>query len=207
MGTDARVEAYAFDDLFAIETMSSGVSVEFVEVRDPHGEIGVGEEFDGFGFCGIGKEDGDGLFDGAFFEEASKDFGALGAFTNNDPGRMQVVVESTAFTQKFWRENEILGVKRFACFYCVANGDGRFNDHGCIRIDSHDVTDNGFNRFGIEVISFRVVVGGCSDDDVVGTLIGFILVESRTQVQRLILEVTSKSLYRGYQAQDDTESV
>ena len=102
VGADAWIKPYAVDDLFAVQPMGGGIGVEFVEVRDTHSQISVGKEFDGFGFCGIGKEDGDVLLDGTFFKQIGKDFSTLGAFANDDTGRMQVVVESSAFTQEFW---------------------------------------------------------------------------------------------------------
>ena len=52
---DARVEANAVDDLPGIQAMNGRVGVEFVEEGDAHGEVGVGEEFDGFGFGRVGE--------------------------------------------------------------------------------------------------------------------------------------------------------
>ena len=105
---------------------------------------------------------------------------------------MQVVVEGTAFSQEFRREDEVLGAERFASFNGVADGDGRFDDHGGIRINRHDVTDNGFNGFSIEVVGFRVVVGGRGDDDVVRAFVGFFFIQCGAEVQRLVLEVVLK---------------
>lgn len=46
MGADARVEPYAFDDCLRIESFYLGICVEFVEIADAQGKIGVGEELD-----------------------------------------------------------------------------------------------------------------------------------------------------------------
>ena len=81
---DARVEADAVDDLFGVQAVGGGVGVEFVEVGDAHGEVGVGEEFDGFGFGAIGEQGFDVLFDGTLFEEGGEGFGALAAFAHDD---------------------------------------------------------------------------------------------------------------------------
>jgi len=64
--------------------MGGGIGVEFVEVRDTHGQVGVGEEFDGFSLSRISEKNGDVLFDGTFFEQTSEDFSALGAFANDN---------------------------------------------------------------------------------------------------------------------------
>lgn len=52
---DARIEAHAVDDLFGVQSVGRGVGVEFVEVSHAHRQVGIGEEFDGFGFCAIGE--------------------------------------------------------------------------------------------------------------------------------------------------------
>ena len=182
VGADTRVEANAVNDLLAVQAMGGGIGVELVEVRDTHGQVGIGEEFDGFGFGGIGKEDGDVFFDGAFFEQAGKDFGPLGAFADNNARWMQVVVEGTAFAQEFRREDKVLGAEGFAGLHGVADGDGRFDDHGGIRIDGHDVTDHGFNGLGIEVVGFGVVVSGGGDDDVVGPFVSVFFIQRGTEV-------------------------
>ena len=49
-GVDAGVEAHALDDGTAVKALDLGVGVEFVEVADAEGEVGVGEEFHGLGF-------------------------------------------------------------------------------------------------------------------------------------------------------------
>ena len=172
--------------------MGGGIGVEFVEVRDAHGEIGVGEEFDGFGLSRIREKNRDVFLDGAFFEEARKDLGTLRAFADNDARWMQVVVKRTAFTQEFRREDEVLSTERCTSLHGVAHGDGRFDDHRGVGIDGHDVADNGFNGFSIEVVGFRVVVRRGGDDDVVRPFVSFFLIQRGAEVQRFVLEVVLK---------------
>ena len=50
MRTDTRIETNAFYNLLGIQTFHLCVGVEFVEVADTQSEIGVCEEFHGFGF-------------------------------------------------------------------------------------------------------------------------------------------------------------
>ena len=61
MCTDAWVEAYALDNGLGIESFDFGVGVEFVEVADAEGEVGVGEEFYGFCFLETHEENRDTL--------------------------------------------------------------------------------------------------------------------------------------------------
>lgn len=189
---DTGVEADALDDLLAIQAMSGGISIELVKVRNAHGQIGIGKEFDSFGLSRIGKEDGDVLLDCAFFEQTSEDLGAPGIFADDNARGMQVVIQCPALTQELRREDEVLGAERFAGLNGVANGDGRFDDHRGVGIDDHDVANHVFNGFGIEVVGFGVVVGGGGDDDVVGPLVSVFLIQSGTEVERLVLEVILK---------------
>jgi hypothetical protein len=43
MGADARIEANVINDLLTVKAMGDCVGIEFVEVRDSHGQIHVGE--------------------------------------------------------------------------------------------------------------------------------------------------------------------
>ena len=104
---DARVEADAVDDLFGVQAVGVGVGVEFVEVGDAHGEKGVGEEFDGFGFGAVGEQGFDVLFDGTLFEEVGEGFGALGFLSDDDARGVEVVVEGAAFAEEFGGENQV----------------------------------------------------------------------------------------------------
>ncbi len=157
--------------------MSGSVSIELIEKRNSHGEVGVGKELDRFGLRGISKEDGDVFLDGAFFEQIGEDLGALGVLTDDDAGRVQVVIKGTAFAQELRREDQILGAQHVAGLQGIADGNGRFDDHGSVGIDGYDVPDDGFNGFGIEVVGVRIIVGGCGNNDVVGTFVGFFSIE------------------------------
>ena len=160
--------------------MSGSVSIKLVEVRNPHGEVGVGKELDRFGFCGISKEDGDVLLDGTLFEQTGEDLGALGSLTDDNAGRVQVVIKGMTFAQEFRGEDQILGAQHIAGLQGIADGNGRFDNHDGVWIDGHDIPDDSFNGLGIEVVGVRILVGGCCNDDVVGTFVGFFFIECRT---------------------------
>src|SRR5690625_4175058 len=57
MRADAGIEADALDDLAGIELVAKGVGVQLIEKSHPHGQKGIGKQFDGLGLGGIGVED------------------------------------------------------------------------------------------------------------------------------------------------------
>ena len=62
MCTNTGVEAYTGDDGLRVETLDLGIGVEFIEIADTQGEIGVGEELDGFCFGHAHEETRDAFF-------------------------------------------------------------------------------------------------------------------------------------------------
>ncbi|MOA31243.1 hypothetical protein D3C78_1523910 [compost metagenome] len=92
VAADARVQADAFDDLAGIQIMGFGIAVQLVEVGHAHGQVGVGEQLDGFGFGAVGEQGGDVLLDGALLQQTGEGFRTLGALADDDPRRIQVVV-------------------------------------------------------------------------------------------------------------------
>ncbi len=63
--TYAWIEADTFDDLFGVDVVGQGVAVEFIEISNAHGKVGVGEQFDRLGLSRAGQQDGGGFVDRA----------------------------------------------------------------------------------------------------------------------------------------------
>ncbi len=61
VSTNAGVEANTRDNSLGIEALDLGIGIEFVEVADAKGKVGIGEELDGFGFGHAHEETRDGL--------------------------------------------------------------------------------------------------------------------------------------------------
>ena len=123
------------------------------------------------------------MLDGALLEQVGVGFGTSGLFADDDAAGVQVVVESAAFAQEFWGEDEVLGAEGYAGKDGIADRDGGFDDHHGLRIDYHKVVDHRFDRFRVEVVGLGVVVGGGGNEDVVGINIGFLLIQRGAEVQ------------------------
>ena len=110
VSTNTGVEADTRDDSLGVETLDLSIGVEFVEVADTQGEVGVGKEFHGLCLSHTHQENRDGASppalprkggslrvlagtDGAFEKEGGEGFGlgfCLGVANGSDGGILLV---------------------------------------------------------------------------------------------------------------------
>ena len=85
MVADARVQAHPLDDLAGLQATLGSVGVELVEEGHPHGQVGVGEQFDGLGLGGPDEEYGDVGVDGPGSHEVGEEVGLSRVRSDDDP--------------------------------------------------------------------------------------------------------------------------
>src|SRR5699024_6948262 len=90
--TNAAIQPYPFNDLAGVQTVHGSVGVQLVEVGHPHGQVGVGKQFDGLGLGAVGVEHGHVLFAGTFQQQIGKGGCPFGLLTHNDAAGVEVVV-------------------------------------------------------------------------------------------------------------------
>ena len=200
MGSDARLQAHAVDDVAGVEAADLAVGVELVEVGHAQSQVGVSEELHGLGLGGAQHElgDADGAIGvdavelrgvGALREQAGKALGSgdgLGVVlrsAHHDAARVQVVVERLALAQELGTEEDLAVAEPLTQARGVADGDGRLDDDPGIRVHRANGCDGGLDGAGIEEVLLRIVVGGRGDDGVVGALIGLGHVDGGVQVE------------------------
>ena len=218
VATDAGVESDAFDYGFGIQAFDFGVCVQLVEVAHAERQVGVGEEFDGFGLLHTHVEGRDVLLDGALLEQSGECvggaveavdvghgqdggvlFGELGAVDDfghagDDARGVEVVVEGLALAQELGEEQEV-ELTDAACgvahveVAAVAYGDGGLDDHHGRGIDAEDQVNDILDAVGVEEVSDGVVVGRRCDYHEVCVGVGGRSVESRGQVEVLLGQV------------------
>ena len=193
---DSGIEADAGDDLLRIESVGFGEGVELVEIGHSHGEIGVGEQFDGFGLGRSHGESFDILVLSTFSEKGCKALGFVfesGAAGNSDddPGRVEVVIERSSFSQELWGEYDVMDVILLTESLGESDGDGGFDNNGRFWADGLELFCHGFHRTGVEVMSLGIVIGRCSNDDVIRTF-RIVYVERCVKIQ---LALGKKQLY------------
>lgn len=218
VGADAGVEAYTIYNGLGVETFDLGICVELVEVADAQGQVGVGEEFNGFGLLHAHEECGYVLFLGTLLQQVGEGLGGLthgfgvGNLTDGvvlllelgvvdefriahyDAAGVEVVVEGLTLAEELGREDE---VELFDAFLCiaevegatVAHGYGGFDDHDGLGVDTQHGVYDVLDAVSIEEVFNGVVVGGGCNDHEVGLGVGFLAVEGGGEVQLFLLEV------------------
>ena len=172
MCADPRIEAHPVDDLARVQSARHCIAVKFVEIGDPHREIGVGEKLDRLGLIGAGKEDGNVLFDRAFEEEIGEPTGLAALVADDDAARVKVVVKGTSLAEEFGREHHAVGVETLANVADKADGDGGFDDDRCTRIEPQHKADHALNARGVKVVRLGVIVRGRRHNHEIGSGIG-----------------------------------
>lgn len=56
--------------------MRGRISVQLIEIRHAHGEVGIGKELDGFCLSGIGEQDRNIFLDGAALQQLREALGS-----------------------------------------------------------------------------------------------------------------------------------
>ncbi len=102
---------------------------------------------------------------------------------DDDPRRVQVIVERPALAQELRREEQVLGAEASAGLRGVTHRHGGLDHHHRARIDRHHVLDHRLDARGIEGVGLGVVVGGGRDHHEVGLAVGGLLVQGRREVQ------------------------
>ena len=72
MRADARVKAYALNDLLRAQAAGFGVGVELIKEADAQGKVGVCEKLHGLGLGRVRVQNGDILFYGSLHEQMCK---------------------------------------------------------------------------------------------------------------------------------------
>ena len=108
----------------SIQTLHLGVCIKFIEETYTQGQIGVGKQFYCFSLSGTHIQSIYVLLDCALLQQAGKSMGCLlktrNLFveSNDDSGRIEIIVEGFAFTQELGGENDIGGACTFGRMGC-----------------------------------------------------------------------------------------
>ena len=192
MAADAGIQAHSVNDVPGNQALGGGIGVQLVEVADPQGQIGIGEQLHRFRFRKAHEQCGDVLLDSTLLQKRRKQLRLFpGSFVtgDNNAGGVEIVVQGLTLPQEFRAENNVGGSVFFADGGGVAHGDGGLNDHDGIGIDLAYQLDHRFHRGGVEVILLAVIVGGGSNDHEIRISIGALAVQRGSQVQLLFRQI------------------
>ena len=109
--------------------------------------------------------------------------------TNDDTGRIQVIVKSFGFTQELRAEDNILGIELLTHRSGISNRDSRFDDHNSIRIIFHNQLNHSLNRRSIKVLGLAIIVGRSRDYNKIRIRVCSLCIQGCSQIQILFCQI------------------
>lgn len=195
MVPDPGIQTYPLNDGLRIQPLHLGIGIQFVEEADTQRQIGIGKELDGLRLGHPHEERINLLFYRPLPQQGGKGMGRLhqpGVVhirSDNDPARIEVVIQGPAFAQELGRKNDVLRLHLLSNAFGISDRNRTFDHHDRIRIDPLDDFDDGLHAGRIEEVLHRIIIRRCGDHDKVGNPIGTFGIERRPQIQRFGFQV------------------
>ena len=164
MATDTRIKADTINNLLGVQPLAFCVGIQLIEVSHAQSQIGVSEQFDRLGLSEAHEQRVNFLFDCTFLQQTGK---LMSSFyqtlivqvgSDDNAGRIQVIVKSLRFTQEFRTENDILAVELFSYTCRIAHRNRGLDNHDGVWVIFHNQLDYSFNRRRIKVLGLAVIV-------------------------------------------------
>ena len=109
--------------------------------------------------------------------------------TYNDTGRIKIIVQSLALTQKLRAENDVVAVEFLTNTCSVTNRNRTLDNHNGFRIVLNDQLDDGFYRTGVKEILLAIVICRSSDHYKISVTIRFLSIQSCCQIQLFFRQI------------------
>ena len=195
MAADTRIKADTINDLLSIQALALCVGVQLVEVSNAQSQICIGEQLNCLCLGEAHKQGVDIFFNSTFLQQTSK---LMRCFhqtfitqvsTNDDAGRIQVIVKSLGFTQKLRTENDILAIELLAHRSSISNRNGGLDNHNGIRIIFHNQLNHSLNRRSIKVLGLAIIVGRSRDYNKIRIRVCSLCIQSCGQIQVFFCQV------------------
>ncbi len=167
MAADPRVQAHAVDDVPGIQPLHFGVGIQLVKIGNAQGQVGVGEQLDRLGLGKVHKQGRDVLLFRPLLEQAGKDLRRLPrspVAADDDPGRVQVIIQGLALPQEFGAEKDPVRPVLFPDVARIPDRDRRFDHHEGVWVDALDQLNHRFHRGAVKKVLLRVIVRRRGDD-------------------------------------------
>ena len=218
VAANTRVQAHALDNRLRVQSLDLRVGVQLVEVAHPKGEIGVREEFHRLRFFHAHKQRRDVFLDRAFLQQVRECLGSSFQFrqvrdlpdglvlllelcvpdnlrqADDDPTRVEVVVQRFALTQELRGEQQVEPLHAFRGVFrvqaaAVPHRDRRLDHHNSRRVHFQHQVNHFLHVARVEEVLLAVVVRRGGDHHEVRVPVGRLSVKRRRQVQVLFREV------------------
>ena len=191
MVADSRIQTYAFDDRLGVQPADCGIGVKFIEETDAQCEVGIGEKLYRLSLGRIHDPDFDVFLQRRILQQIRERFSCLvqpgiadrGA--DNDPARVQVVIECPAFAEKLRAEQDVVAAILFPDAFREPDRNRAFDDHHGVGIDRDHLLNDGLHARRVKIVELRIVVRRGRNNDEFRILICAVPVRRGFQVEFL----------------------
>ena len=109
--------------------------------------------------------------------------------SDDDATRVEIVIKGFAFAQEFGSKEDVFTGISLSYSLGITYRNGALDDHDSCGINLHDEFDDLFNMGGIEVILYRVIVCGRSNDDEICIAIGCNCIRSSHKIKWFLAQI------------------
>ena len=195
MAANARVKAYAVDNLLGVQSLHLGIGVQLVEVGNAQCQIGVAEQLNCLCFSKAHEQRINIFFNRTLLQQTSEGVRSfhealiLQVSADDDAARIKVIVQRLALAQKLRAEDNVLAAGFLTDALGVANRNRGFDNHDGVRIVLHNQLDNCFYGTCVEEVLLAVIVRRCSDNNEVCVFISHLCIQRSNKVQLLLCQI------------------
>ena len=109
--------------------------------------------------------------------------------SDNDATRVEIIIKGFAFAQEFGSKEDVFTGISLSYSLGITYRNGALDDHDSCGINLHDEFDDLFNMGGIEVILYRVIVCGRSNDYEICIAIGCNCIRSSHKIKWFLAQI------------------
>ena len=195
MTANAGIQADTLDNLSGIQALHLGIGIQFVEVADTQCQISVSEQFNSLCLGKAHKQSIDIFLKSTFLQEFCKSVCCLyqtsiiHISTNNDTGRIKIIVQSLALTQEFRAKNDVVTVELLTNACCITNRNSALDNHDSFRVVLDDQFNDGFYRTRVKKILLAIVICRSCDHYKISITVCFPSIQSRSQIQLFLCQI------------------
>ncbi len=195
MITNTRIQANTVNDLLCVQSLHLGIGIQFVEVADTQCQISVGKQLNCLCLSKAHEQSVDIFLNSTFLQKFCESVCCLyqssiiHVGSDDDTGRIKVIIQSLALTQELRAEDDIVAVEFLTNTCSVTNRDGALDNHNGFWIIFDNQFNDSFYRTCVKKILLAIIVCRRSDNYKISITVCFLGIQSCSQIQLFFRQI------------------